>query len=224
MLKVEGRELSDAKSTSLKYEPSSELLLITAKELGRLRSRRQMGIALSSLNPQPETRNPKPSTLNPQPSTLNPQHSTLNLQPSTLNPHSLELSRGAQPVARRCPAPRPHCPPRCCHSAGTPSVSLSLSAGTLSVSLSLSFCRHSVTLFDRETERQRDRGTEGQRDRGTEGQRDIETEGQRDRGTERHRHASSLLAALLSLCRQSLCLSVSVTLQALRHSLLGIDK
>ena len=50
---------------SLDYEPSSELLHISA---------------------QPSTLNPQSSTLKLQPSTLNPQPSTLNAEPSTLNP------------------------------------------------------------------------------------------------------------------------------------------
>ena len=75
-----GLELSDTKSTSLKYEPSSEPLLITVKQLfphqAAEEARREECLALAMGTHQrlgagkPYTHNPKPQTL---PFTLHPK-------------------------------------------------------------------------------------------------------------------------------------------------------
>jgi len=95
---------------SLKFEPSSELLLITAKQLflnrvlylavhcvpcstpGPPHLTLFESTGLLTLDPQPLSLNPSLSTLNAQRSTLNAQLSTLNPQPSTLNSRPFTLN------------------------------------------------------------------------------------------------------------------------------------
>ena len=92
-----GLELSDTKSTSLNYEPSLELLLITAKQLflnRDLHHSAQLGrpqpetrnLELDTRNPKPETPESNPGTRNPQPATRNPKPETRNPEPETPNP------------------------------------------------------------------------------------------------------------------------------------------